>query len=149
MRLSRGSSCRISAVHQKVGAGDEACLIAGQKQRRASNLRWVGEPPQEVRACQCGACGLQIAVAASKAPGSDRARGERIDPDAIGSVIDCHCLRQLDQRAFGGAIRRTPGGADAPQLRGNMDDAAAAGAPINGTTARLIRKALRTFAAKV
>ena len=69
---------------------------------------------------------LERAVAVQHPLGFDGARRQRVDPDVLRRVVDCHDLGKLDQRPLGGAIRRSAGRADAPHLRGDEDDGAAA-----------------------
>ena len=82
---------------------------------------------------------FHVAEAPHHALRLDRPRGERIDPDVLPRMVDCHRLGELDQGGLGGTIGRPLGLPTRPSCDPIWMMLPPPAAIIIGRTARLIR----------
>src|SRR5437764_1114645 len=124
-RFRAASDRQIAAIHGYGAAGYPARLVGGEKQHRHNEIVGLAEPAERNQRLCRTPC-FRIGIARSRQPGQRWAGGNRVDADAVRRQIDGH---RVGQRA-GAALRSDIGGALGPrhlgELRGHVDDAAAA-----------------------
>ncbi|MGC1915484.1 MAG: hypothetical protein WA710_09850 [Pseudolabrys sp.] len=81
---------------------------------------------QQMLRSRRSSCCFHIAKAFHQTVGFDRPRRQGVNPHVLRRVIGRHGFGKLDQCTLGRAIDRTARPGDATELRGNMNDAAAA-----------------------
>src|SRR4029453_18742659 len=118
----------VAAIDEKVGSGHEGGFIAGEEKGSGCDLLRPTEPPQGVPGTAPIAFRRrQITEFPRHRLGGDTTRGERVHPDAVRRMIERHALGQHQERAFGDAVSGIAGLGDLAHLRGDVNDAAAAG----------------------
>ena len=102
-------------------------FVRRQEQRAGGDLLGAAGTAQQIGRA-AGAVGLlAVLEAAQDARGVDAAGRQRVGADAVGGMIDREALGELDQRRLAGGVGRAAGDADLAELRGDVDDGAAAG----------------------
>src|SRR6266851_8096306 len=113
---SSDSDCGVAAVDEQVATGHEGRGIAREVDGGARDLLGQTEATEEVLRAHHLARLVHVLPAPEHASGLDRTRRDRVGADALRRVLPTDHLRELDQRALGGAVRRTPGRGDTAEL---------------------------------
>src|ERR1051326_60839 len=116
----------VAAVDQQVGGGDEGRFVAGEINRAGGGLLRLAGPVEQVARSVDDARPLLAADACARPLGQDEAGRDGVGADVIGGVIHRQDAGEVNERRFGGAIGRAQRHAQMAELRGDVDDAAAA-----------------------
>ena len=96
---------RVAAVDRQQRPGHEARSIGGDERHRSRDLLWSSYTAEGDGTAQAGHQGVVFLASAPRHQhvGFGIARTDRIDPDAVGRMIDRHGTGQLRDRALAGA----------------------------------------------